>query len=321
MTLPGSELEQEPERHHSHDRRPTWRPRFHHRAPPATPAREPHRRRASTCGEIERYRARLIARRKDLRQARLEVERLQVPAVHRASFRSARALRISDAQVSPRELGELPRLSSHSSLASGQEDSPTPNSSVRCSGCMDVSHGSARDLYELRDLPRPEYMARRNAINDELTQLAPGPTLTPSRAAATPSSTASTYPPGPLRPEPYSSPFPARPPPPPPAAPPPPPPSLPSPAPPLPPPSPSPPSPLLPLPSLPAPPPPPSPPPPAPLHLPPPPPPSPPLPPSPLSSPHPPPPPPRSTPHLPLSPSSVSPLPSSPPPLPVCPSS
>jgi hypothetical protein len=33
----------------------------------------------------------------------------------------------------------------------------------------------ARDLYELGDLTRPEYMARRGAINTELAQLSPGP--------------------------------------------------------------------------------------------------------------------------------------------------
>jgi hypothetical protein len=33
----------------------------------------------------------------------------------------------------------------------------------------------ARDLYELGDLTRPEYMARREAINTELAQLSPGP--------------------------------------------------------------------------------------------------------------------------------------------------
>ena len=32
-----------------------------------------------------------------------------------------------------------------------------------------------RDLYELGDLPRPEYVARRDAINAELSSLAPGP--------------------------------------------------------------------------------------------------------------------------------------------------
>jgi hypothetical protein len=32
-----------------------------------------------------------------------------------------------------------------------------------------------RDLYELGDLPRPEYVARRDAINAELSTLAPGP--------------------------------------------------------------------------------------------------------------------------------------------------
>ncbi len=33
----------------------------------------------------------------------------------------------------------------------------------------------SRDLYELGDLTRPEYMARRDAINAELAQLSPGP--------------------------------------------------------------------------------------------------------------------------------------------------
>jgi hypothetical protein len=33
----------------------------------------------------------------------------------------------------------------------------------------------ARDLYELGDLPRPEYMARRDAIHSELATLAPQP--------------------------------------------------------------------------------------------------------------------------------------------------
>ena len=32
-----------------------------------------------------------------------------------------------------------------------------------------------RDLYELGDLPRPEYVARRDAIHAELSSLAPGP--------------------------------------------------------------------------------------------------------------------------------------------------
>jgi site-specific DNA recombinase len=35
----------------------------------------------------------------------------------------------------------------------------------------------ARDLYELGDLPRPEYIARRDAIHAELTALTPQPTL------------------------------------------------------------------------------------------------------------------------------------------------
>lgn len=33
----------------------------------------------------------------------------------------------------------------------------------------------SRNLYELGDLTRPEYMARREAINTELAQLAPEP--------------------------------------------------------------------------------------------------------------------------------------------------
>jgi hypothetical protein len=35
----------------------------------------------------------------------------------------------------------------------------------------------ARDLYELGDLPRPEYIARRDAIHAELAALTPQPTL------------------------------------------------------------------------------------------------------------------------------------------------
>jgi DNA invertase Pin-like site-specific DNA recombinase len=42
-------------------------------------------------------------------------------------------------------------------------------------GALEERQRRSRDLYEIGDLTRPEYMARREAINTELAQLAPEP--------------------------------------------------------------------------------------------------------------------------------------------------
>ncbi len=51
----------------------------------------------------------------------------------------------------------------------------TAGKTAKRQGALEERLRRMRDLYELGDLPRPEYVARRDAINAELSSLAPGP--------------------------------------------------------------------------------------------------------------------------------------------------
>jgi hypothetical protein len=77
----------------------------------------------------------------------------------------------------------------------------TADTTKRRSSLEERLHRS-RDLYELGDLTRPEYMARRDAINTELATLAPGPIPTSTRHARYSTTSRSS---GPARPTPPPS--------------------------------------------------------------------------------------------------------------------
>jgi hypothetical protein len=52
---------------------------------------------------------------------------------------------------------------------------PTAPATTKRRAALEDLLRRARDLYEIGDLPRPEYIARRDAIHAELSTLAPQP--------------------------------------------------------------------------------------------------------------------------------------------------
>jgi hypothetical protein len=90
------------------------------------------------------------------------------PLIHTELVEAQLVEFIADFKPAPGTCEEIPRR------LAGTATADTADTTKRRSS-LEERLARARDLYELGDLTRPEYMARRDAINTELAQLSPGP--------------------------------------------------------------------------------------------------------------------------------------------------